>query len=380
MTQVCVPSSLVGFKRTVDNGPATSAAPALPIRTVSGLDPRLLAVTPPLNDRFDEMQEALTERRIIVVRQGGTISVATLIAILGSLAIHAGLAVLVYFLWQWVITVPINWGPERWAVLGHDGGHAGTTFTMLGVGEFTGTDPTPYKGPLAPTLAPPPRSPTTPPALPVAEDWPAISRPQLPSSDPPLIGRPMNLADAGPRPVHVPHAPAAVVAPAPEPVAPGPVIAGPAAGTAVASGTSSTAKVGLRPGGAAMEGDDEPTISIMRGHGGSGNGTGSGAGEGIDRGASGANNETPGIIYNPQPELPMTIAVKPVHGQAMFAVMVLTDGTPGEIKLVHSCGDTTVDAACKTTLARWRFRPAYRDAKPFATLTHITFAFGSAEE
>ncbi len=150
-------------------------------------------------------------------------------------------------------------------------------------------------------------------------------------------------------------------------------------GKAVVSGTASVAKVGGPPGGEDSEGDEEPTISIMkRGHGGTGDGSGNGSGDGIDRGLSGANNETPGIILNPQPELPLKEMVTPANGKSIFEVMVLPDGNAGEIKLLHSCGDATIDAACKTALARWKFRPAYRNGKTFAATTQIAFTFGGA--
>ncbi len=87
---------------------------AAPIRArsypIPSLAPDLLAVTPPLNEHFDEMREAVADRRVIIVRQGGTISVGTLVAIFASLAAHAALAVLVFFLWKVIIAAPWAWG------------------------------------------------------------------------------------------------------------------------------------------------------------------------------------------------------------------------------------------------------------------------------
>lgn len=372
--------------------PATAAigemvAKKMPPSAAPELDPGLLAVTQALNDNFEEMCAAVGERRVIIVRQGGTIQVGTLLAILGSLAVHVGIAVLVFFLWKLIIIAPWRWGPSQSAALASDGGRPGTSFTMLGEGELTGTDPKPYLGPIAAAVQPGAPATVAPPALPNFDPWQSIKGARLQDEPPPLIGLPTNLLDSGPRPLRAPPRPGPDAAA--QPLPPGPVLVGPhsaqiaaapsvaaAQGTALVSGTSSIAKVGGPPGGDSMDGDDEPTINIMRGRGGQGSGEGQGNGEGIDRGASGANNETPGIIYNPQPDLPILTAMKRPHGRAIFEVTVLADGTAGEIKLVHSCGESTIDAVCKTALARWRFRPAYRAGRAFVTTTNIAFTFG----
>ena len=261
------------------------------------LDPALLAVTPPLNDRFEEMRDAIADRRVIIVRQGGTIMIGTLVAILGSIAIHGVLAVLVFVLWKLIIFLPLNWGPDRWATLANEGGHPGTTFTMLGEGDLTGTDPKPYLGAPAPAMPVGTSATMAPLALASRDDWPALPKAAAPHETPPLIGLPTLMADAAPRAIRAPMPPRPPVTAAAQATPAGPVIVGPAValapgapdapsahGTAAASGTGSSARVGGPPGGDSMEGDNEPTINIMRGSGGHGNGSGSGNGDGIDRG------------------------------------------------------------------------------------------------
>jgi TonB family protein len=376
-----------GFTSSPVAGQADLAGAADPVVGV-GLDPELLRVTPELNRYFDEMQEAVGDRRVIIVRQGGMVSIGSVIALMGALAFHVFLLVLVYLAWKLIIASPWHWGPGKWTNLAENGGRPGTSFTMLGTGDFTGTDTNPYMGPLAAAQAG--AKPATAVPLPdLPADWPKAAAAATPQDAAPLIGVPSELSFPAHKPAQFPAHAVPAPTPVPQVTPPGPVVVGPNVqlpptdqvastghGATVISGTGSIAKVGNRPGGDSDDGNDEPTIQITRGHGGHGKGAGAGEGDGLDRGASGANNESPGIIYNPQPDLPVAMMLKPINGKAIFNVMVRTDGTAGEIKLAQSCGDATVDAACRTALARWRFRPAYRKAQPFEAMTQIAFTFG----
>ncbi len=348
------------------------------------LDAELLRVTPELNRYFEEMQQAVGDRRVIIVRQQGMVSIGSMIALFGALAFHAFLLVVVYFSWKLIIASPWHWGPDKWANLADDGGRPGTTFTMLGEGEFTGTSTDPYVSPInpQPAAAKPAAA-----ALPeLTADWPKVPAGGATQDPLPLIGVPSELSfpqhQAAQLPVH--EAPTAAQASQSTPL--GPVLVGPNvpspqlnqvasivhAATAI-SGTGSTSTVGDHPGGESDDGDEEPTIQITRGQAGHGRGDGSGDGDGVDRGASGANNETPGLLYLPTAELPIKQMLIPAHGKVVFEVMVLADGTTGEIKLIQSCGDSTLDAVYRNTAARARFRPAYRDGKPFAAPFYLAW-------
>jgi TonB family protein len=55
-----------------------------------------------------------------------------------------------------------------------------------------------------------------------------------------------------------------------------------------------------------------------------------------------------------------------ITGTTVLAFTVSTDGYLEDIKVATSSGNANLDAAAVTCAARWHYRPATRDAKPFA--------------
>jgi len=120
--------------------------------------------------------------------------------------------------------------------------------------------------------------------------------------------------------------------------------------------------------------DDGPVIDIMKpGAGGTGNGRGTHGGDGLDRGASGANNETPQPLDLPAVDLPEAYRIHPPAKAVKFRVMVLPNGRAGEITMVESCGVPEIDELYQANLARVKFRPAYVAGKPVARTYDIAF-------
>ncbi|MHC5053824.1 MAG: energy transducer TonB [Planctomycetota bacterium] len=64
---------------------------------------------------------------------------------------------------------------------------------------------------------------------------------------------------------------------------------------------------------------------------------------------------------NPAPRYPRLARGRGIEGTSLLGVVVLPDGTVGEIKVVRTSGHRVLDEAAVTAVRRWRFRPARRD-------------------
>lgn len=336
----------------------------------------------------EELAETVRSRTVLVVRQTG-IAVGTLVAVGLSVLFNGlvvGLLVLAFlnspYLPEALHLGDVKTGQEA------DGGGGGVVMQVLGspgevkgaevanvVGEFQKSAAELTKGVALPTLA------SLPPAVQnVGTLLPGQG--ESAGQDVPLIGVPVDGLAAPRIKVKLP----ARVAP---PVEAGPTIVGPAESpkntvTATVSVNAApaiaTKKVGGAAGGSNDSDDIDPgdIVQLRKGNG-NGSGEGNGEGEGIDRGASGANNERPGILSVPEPQVSFASQLRGINGRVVLRVTVLADGTPGEIKIVKSCGDAEVDAACRAAVSKSRFRAAYRNGRNFAATVDMSFSFGKAD-
>lgn len=71
-------------------------------------------------------------------------------------------------------------------------------------------------------------------------------------------------------------------------------------------------------------------------------------------------------MNNPNPAYPSVSRRMGEHGQVLLDVLILTDGTVGEIKLKKSSNFTRLDNAALDAVKRWRYQPARRGGKPIA--------------
>ena len=129
--------------------------------------------------------------------------------------------------------------------------------------------------------------------------------------------------------------------------------------------------------GADDGGGDDVTIDLMAPGHGDGTSKGNKRGGGIDRGSSGANNETPAVTEAPAFSLWADYQFHPPKKRVILNVTVLPDGSAGQIEISQSCGIEEIDKAYKNWVSlHYRFRPAYRDLKPFAASIECSESFG----
>lgn len=70
------------------------------------------------------------------------------------------------------------------------------------------------------------------------------------------------------------------------------------------------------------------------------------------------------FLNNPAPRYPPESRHRREEGRVLLDVLILADGTVGEIKLKHSSGFPRLDEAALNAVRRWRYVPAKRGAVP----------------
>jgi hypothetical protein len=379
-------------------------APAFAAAVDNGL---LQTVPAPAPLDFRTLEEEVTHQRRLVVRAAVGIPVAGVLAIGGSLLIHAVLVGAFAASFYMFLHAPQRGGGSAAADDAEMGGgsHGGTLFISdvaalePGRGQKVSAGPV-AQGPVLPpvNILPPPIAPTKPPITP-----PSPSRqiamnitPPFPNA-PDIIGLPAGADAVGvihttPRPWLSPSPlapPPAVglpiMAPPRTPILATPVgSAGDVRTMGASSGTAArTSSPRPGPDDGMSDNDDEETISLLNpGHGG-GVGTGGGRhrGNGIDRGPSGGDNETPGVLDPPPFRLPAEYEYHPPKQRVILTVTVLANGRAGDVQIKQSCGISEIDDAYKSLVAReYKFRPAYRDGKPFTATLECSQSFSTDDE
>ncbi|MGO9239510.1 MAG: energy transducer TonB [Bryobacteraceae bacterium] len=116
---------------------------------------------------------------------------------------------------------------------------------------------------------------------------------------------------------------------------------------------------------------------------GSGGGVGSGRGPGVGPGEGGGFGayrigggvSAPVPIYRPNPECPEKASGINCSGTVMLAFVVDVDGKAKNIQVVRS-RSTGLDEWAAEALAKWRFRPGYKDGEPVPVRANVEVNFG----
>jgi hypothetical protein len=386
----------------VSNDVADEAA-LLPEAAVDDALLRTVPVPAPLD--FETLEKEVDRQRRLVVRAVG-IPIAGVLAIGGSLLIHALLVGGFLASFYVFLHSPLHGGGSTTADDEEMGGgsNGGTLFVtdvaVVGPGS-------PAKVPASPVAQAPVQPPVNVPSPPVALPKPPVVEPAPPQqiamnvtppmlNTPDIIGLPTKPDTVGA--IHVaplPSVPQPPVAPPAEVGLPimappqNPILTSPAHSTGEVQNLGSSAGTAAhtsspRPGlDDGMDDDDEETISLLSpGHGGGlGSGGGKRHGNGIDRGPSGGDNETPGVLDPPSFQLPAEYEYHPPKHRVILTVTVLASGRAGDIEIKQSCGIPEIDEAYKSLVAhQYKFRPAYRDGKPFAATIECSQAFSTDDE
>jgi len=117
---------------------------------------------------------------------------------------------------------------------------------------------------------------------------------------------------------------------------------------------------------------------------GSGGGVGSGRGPGVGPGEGGGFGggafrigggvSAPIPIYKPEPEYSEEARKAKFQGTVMLAIVVDTDGKAKNIQVVRSLG-MGLDEKAVEAVAKWRFKPGYKDGRPVPVKANVEVNF-----
>jgi len=117
---------------------------------------------------------------------------------------------------------------------------------------------------------------------------------------------------------------------------------------------------------------------------GSGGGVGSGRGPGVGPGEGGGFGggafrigggvSAPVPIFKPEPEYSEEARKAKFQGTVMLAIVVDTDGKAKDIRVVRSLG-MGLDEKAIEAVAKWRFKPGYKDGKPVPVKANVEVNF-----
>lgn len=86
------------------------------------------------------------------------------------------------------------------------------------------------------------------------------------------------------------------------------------------------------------------------------------------------NQSPPGILYKVDPTYSKMARKKKLQGTVVLHLIVDTDGHARDLRVVRSLG-LGLDEKAVEAVARWKFRPAYREGKPVAVQATIEVNF-----
>ncbi len=197
--------------------------------------------------------------------------------------------------------------------------------------------------PAPPAIEPPPSEP--PPAEPEAtvEDVHAVQPAEVAPEPPPEPERAM--PEPPPVPSPPPPKPAPKPAPRPSPASPTPAST-PAPPASAASSSGPAAAPAEAPASAAPSAAPiTPAVSDLR------------------------------SLGNPPPRYPSRALRRGYEGDVQLRILVLPNGTAGQVEVMRSSGHAELDQAAMATVRSWRFQPARRGDTPIKGYALQTIAF-----
>lgn len=93
----------------------------------------------------------------------------------------------------------------------------------------------------------------------------------------------------------------------------------------------------------------------------------------VEAGKNGVSN--PKCISCPAPSYTEVARRKKISGDVMLDVIVLPDGTAGDISVATSLEPSLDASAVETVKNQWRFEPAQKDGKPVKAHVKISVSF-----
>ncbi len=86
-------------------------------------------------------------------------------------------------------------------------------------------------------------------------------------------------------------------------------------------------------------------------------------------------DEPPRLIHRVSPSYPVSAADRGITGEVRFRALVGTDGNVERIEIVSSDPPGVFDSATRSSVMRWRFRPAVYDGRTVSVWTRSRLVF-----
>lgn len=95
-----------------------------------------------------------------------------------------------------------------------------------------------------------------------------------------------------------------------------------------------------------------------------------------------AENTTPTIaptevaaVETPPPAYPVELACSGVGGKSVLKVVIGPQGTPTDVALVSSSGNSQLDDSAAQRVREWKFKPATRNGQPMSATIQVPVSF-----
>jgi TonB family protein len=88
----------------------------------------------------------------------------------------------------------------------------------------------------------------------------------------------------------------------------------------------------------------------------------------------------PVLIHEVKPQYPMGARKAGIEGISQLKIQVLPDGSVGEIQIMKSTGDSSLDEAAQKAVKQWKFKPGLIAGKPVPVLMTLSVKFELIKE
>jgi protein TonB len=84
-------------------------------------------------------------------------------------------------------------------------------------------------------------------------------------------------------------------------------------------------------------------------------------------------------VQTPPPDYPVELACGGVGGQSVLKVVVGPQGTPTDVALLTSSGNSQLDESAIRRVREWKFKAATRNGQPVPTTIQVPVSFNPPE-
>ncbi|MGD0623855.1 MAG: energy transducer TonB [Thermodesulfobacteriota bacterium] len=88
----------------------------------------------------------------------------------------------------------------------------------------------------------------------------------------------------------------------------------------------------------------------------------------------------PVLVQEVKPQYPMGARRAGIEGSSQLKIQVLPDGSVGEIQLVKSAGDSSLDEAAQKAVKQWKFKPGRSGGKAVPVWMTLSVKFELIKE